>query len=100
MSWNYRVIKRYQDVRYGQGKKDWYYGVHEVYYNKNGEITSISENSIRPIANEFEGLRGEVNKMLSAFGKPVLDYDEIEFAEWSEEDSQEHDHHVKGTQCC
>jgi hypothetical protein len=84
----------------GKGKKDWYYGIYEVYYNKDGDITAITEAPIEPIANSFEELRGEMGHMMSALGKPVLDYDEIEFKPWSEEDSQELDHHVKGTQCC
>ena len=93
MSWNYRIIKRYQDVRYGQGKRDWFYGVYEVYYNKDGKITAISEEPIAPVGNHFEELRGEVSKMMSAFGKPILDYDQIKFVKWSEEDSQEYNSH-------
>ena len=99
MTWNYRVIKRYSDVRFGQGTRDWYYGIYEVYYNENGDITAISEEPIAPVGNDFEDLRGEVGKMFSAFGRPVLDYDEIKFAEWAVENSQEYDAHVKGTRC-
>ena len=68
MSWNYRVIK-----------KDDEFGIHEVFYNKRGEICLISDDQIAPYGKEIEELRGDVNKMTDAFGKPVLVYDEIQF---------------------
>ena len=75
MSWNYRVIK-----------KDAEFGIHEVYYNKRGEICLISDDQIAPFGKDFDTLRGDVNKMTGAFGKPVLTYDEIEFASMDSED--------------
>ncbi len=74
MSWNYRVIKRTD-----KGGFD-YYGVHEVYYNKRGEICLISEDHIAPFGDSFDELRGDVSRMFEAFGKVTLIYDEINFA--------------------
>ncbi len=123
MSWNYRVIKRLQDIPGGQGKRWYYSGIYEVYYNSDGDICLISEEPIAPIGSNFEELRGKMNHMLSALGKPVLDYDKIEFAPMDEDgdntennvdwnmcddsyigspdfDMRNFDGHVKGTRCC
>ena len=104
MSWNYRVVKRYQDVVGGRGSKEYFYSIHEVFYNSNGDIVSISEEPAGPENESFEELRGEVTRMLDAMGKPVLDYDQIEFGEWIdgclESAIENYDGHVKGTQCC
>ena len=66
MGWNYRVIKRLCDRKY-------YFGIHEVYYNSDGDICIIAEEAIGPMGESFEKLRSEMNHMLSALGKPVLD---------------------------
>jgi len=74
MSWNYRVVK-----------KDDGFGIHEVYYNKAGDICLMSEDQIAPYGEDFDDLRGDVNNMTGAFGKPVLIYEEIEFASMDSE---------------
>jgi hypothetical protein len=74
MSWNYRVVKRTDKAGFD------YYGIHEVYYNKRGEICLISEDAIAPSGEDFDELRADVNNMQGAFGKPVLVYERIEFA--------------------
>lgn len=123
MGWNYRVIKKLCDVPshafYGQ----WVFGIHEVWYNSDGDICLITEDAIEPVGDSFEKVRSEMNHMMSAFGKPVLDYDKIEFGPMNEDgdntennvdwnmcddsyigspdfDIKNFDGHVKGTKCC
>jgi hypothetical protein len=123
MSWNYRVVKRLCDVPGGKGKREFEFGIHEVYYNSAGDICVMSENSIAPGGENFNEIRSELNHMLSAFGKPVLDYHAIELAPMNEDDDntengvdwnwcddtyigspdfdmKNFDGHVKGTKCC
>lgn len=117
MPWNYRVVKR-------QAFNDeWIFGVYPVYYNKDGDICLISVEPEAPGGETLEELRSHINRMLSAIGKPVLDYDKIEFAPMDEDgDNTEDgvdwnmcdetyigtpdwnlrnfDNHVKNTRCC
>jgi hypothetical protein len=90
MSWNYRVIN-----------KGGIYGIHDVYYNSRGNIVSIGDNAVYPSGGSFEELRGDMGRLFSALGKPVLVYEEIEFDSMDDSDEiPEFDGHVKGTQCC
>ena len=96
MSWNYRVIKRdhpvqdwwikkTEDGECGVGHIETTYAIHEVYY-KGGNIVAISADPIHPIGDTFEELRGELRRMfIDALGKPVLDYDHIEFGDWDDD---------------
>jgi hypothetical protein len=75
MDWELRVVKRYMDVPMGRGKRDWFYGIYEVLLNEDGKILCMGLDPIAPLLTEFEALRGDVVKMLDAFGKPVLEWE-------------------------
>lgn len=75
MSWNYRVIKRTHDTG------ETWYQMHEVYYNDAGEITGMTISPIDPAGVTMEELRESLDWMYKALDKPVLDYDNIEYAE-------------------
>ena len=76
MSWNYRVVKRTYCC------EETWYQIHEAYYNSNGEITAITEKPVDPAGLTMDELKESLEWMQKALEKPVLDYDNIEFAEW------------------
>jgi hypothetical protein len=72
MSWNYRVVKTVTKIPLGD--TDISYGIHEVYYDSNGDIISISEGLAHPISDDLEGLQWNLERMIEACKKPVIDY--------------------------
>ncbi len=70
MSWNHRIMRRV-------GKDgEPYYGIHEVYYDKNDKVEGYTENAVAPFGETEEELRRDVRRMEEAFRLPALDYDE------------------------
>lgn len=66
MSWNFRVCKLIE-------KDTPYYGIHEVYYDENNDIVSISGKTL-VISDDIEGLKWNLEKMLECCEKPIIDY--------------------------
>jgi len=67
-SWNYRLIRHIEPPN-----KEWY-AIHEVYYEKDRPVT-ITDGPTRPAADSVEGLKADMQRMMEAFDKPFLDYD-------------------------
>lgn len=98
MTWNYRVCKeKFEDVT---GELCYGYSVHEVYYNKKGEIVGISEEAIAPWTDvEFQdkdtdeegliNLETILNRYRRALREPVIDLDTVEYSAYDEEDEEE-----------
>lgn len=78
MSWNYRVVKQH----FKETGED-FFGIHETYYDDNGNVKSITVNSVRLIDNSLEKLRHSCQMMLSAFENPVLNYEDFKLREYS-----------------
>lgn len=72
MSWNYRVVKTITKIPLGD--TDISYGIHEVYYGDNGDIVNISESLAHPISDDLNGLKWNLERMMEACNKPVIDY--------------------------
>jgi len=78
MGWNYRLIKRNKPVAeslnkiYPDGYT--YFAIHTVWYDKDGNPNGISENSVEMTGEEVSDLKYDIEKMLEAVSKPVLDY--------------------------
>ena len=70
MTWNYRVLKHVTTAG------SWYQ-VHEVYYNKDGSITSCSEDAPAPFGETVEELQEVVELMKEAFDTPPIPYEDI-----------------------
>ena len=89
MSWSYRICtkKLVSDVcDMDTGKvletyKEDQFGICEVYYNDEGEIAFTSENFIEPYGETLEDLKANFDDMQKAFELPVLDLDNIVYAE-------------------
>lgn len=74
MNWDYRVIEHHGA-----------FTVHEVHYNDNGAIISISDDPMGPSGETLEELKTDMEYFLLALDKPVLRKEEIELAETENE---------------
>lgn len=70
MSWNYRVIKLIDETIIT-------YGIHEVYYDDEGEPESYTSEPIRLSAETFVELSLVLARILDALKKPVLSPDDF-----------------------
>ena len=91
MSWSYRVAKKrltvdiLKDEVTGEVVDSYsedQFGICEVYYNDKGDITFTSENFIEPYGETLEDLKANFEDMQKAFELPVLDLDNIVYAEY------------------
>ena len=71
MTWNHRVVKR----TYPNG--DVSFGIHEVYYDDNGNVTGCTEDPIGVVEDTEEDLYTTLNRLIDAAGKDVLIYEEL-----------------------
>jgi hypothetical protein len=75
MSWNYRIVK---------GKTedgDEYFGVHEVYYNRDGSIKLMTESPVEVASDTLEGVKSVLQMMSDCLSKDVLVDGEIVFTD-------------------
>ena len=70
MTWNYRVVRRV----YPGADEEFY--VHEVYYTASRVAHARSELPSAPCGDTPEELRADLERMLKAFEKPVLEFDD------------------------
>ena len=68
--WNYRAVRKKENTGYS-------YAIHEAYYNKDGFVVAITKNGMEPFGENIEELRHSWVMMAEAFGKPILDYENI-----------------------
>lgn len=68
MSWDYRILR----TDHPSGEIT--FGIHEVYYDSEGKPNACSVDPMDPHGETVEELREDINAMLKAFDKPVLDY--------------------------
>ena len=83
MSWNYRVIRKTYKKKETLLEEECF-NIHEVYYDKEGYIISLTKNPVSVGAESLEGLEWVLSKMKEALDKPVLDYEELE-GKWKKE---------------
>lgn len=87
MSWNYRVVQHKDEPFKGIPQDDWY-GIHEVYYDGDDKPKSVTVEPVHPFGLNVEELRSCIDMMLSAFEKPVLDYDSFSNNDMETEDER------------
>ena len=73
MSWNHRVMKR--SYTHKDGTIEYTYAIHEVYYDKEGNVDSYTEDSVAPQGETLEELEKEIELFKKAILKPVLNYE-------------------------
>lgn len=79
MGWNHRVVRHVNPSPLDKDE-EYYYQVHEVYYNSDGEVTMMTKEGVSPYGNNIEDLTEILEWMTKALTKPILDYD-MEFAD-------------------
>jgi len=72
MSWSYRVVKTVTKIPLGE--TDISYSVHRIYTDENNDIVNISEQPVYAISDDAESLVWQLQKMMEACNKPVIDY--------------------------
>ena len=72
MSWNYRITKEIKHHKYLH-EPETIFGIREVYYDENGDISGISE---MPdiIAESVDELKNILERMIECCDKPLIDY--------------------------
>jgi len=76
MSWNHRVIRRiYPNVHMDDSIL---YEVHEVYYDEEGNIGSITQEPINIMEETVDDLRKTVERLTKCLEQPIIDYDTLE----------------------
>jgi len=76
MPWNHRVIRH--QTRNLFGDPDVGFAIHEVYYDNDGNIKSMTSDSVKPWGDTKDELRLELLRMLDALNKPDIDLAERE----------------------
>ncbi len=69
--WNHRVLRK------KESDGNYYFQIHEVYYDENGKAWAATETPARPLGESQEELKETVQLMLNACDFPILDYDDI-----------------------
>ena len=72
MSWNYRIVAR----KYGDD--EYYYDIHEVYYDNDGSIKMWTRDGVGIGGYSVEELRSAYKMYGVAFNKPLLYWHEDE----------------------
>jgi hypothetical protein len=70
MTWNYRVV-RVEEEGYDR------YQLYEVYYDDDGKLEGMTENSMHPYGESVEELQNDLEYMMEALRKPVLDMKDL-----------------------
>lgn len=73
--WNYRVHKKI--FRYPSGEPEEYYSIHEAYYNDEGKLDGWTEKSISPGGSTLEELKNDLEMMLEALNKEIIDWEKM-----------------------
>jgi len=79
MSWNYRVCKSTYTVG---DISEASFEIREVYYNKVGDITAVTENAVGVVGDDIDEIKIVLGKMQLALSKDVVDLDTIVFAKY------------------
>lgn len=91
MAWNYRVgfrtvshlvVDDKDYTRVADTLEETQYGLVETYYNDDGEITFTSAEFQSPCGENLEELKRCFEKMKKAFELPILDLENIAYAEY------------------
>lgn len=70
MSWNYRVVKKVKD-----GSE--FYGIHEVFYDENKNIWTLTEDPVRPFGESLDEIKNSYLMMAESFLQNVINYDDF-----------------------
>ena len=74
MSWNYRIVRQFVADGLTTVPQPWF-GIHEAYYDKQGQCTNITVDPVPIVGDTVEELNGVRTMMFAATKLPVLDYE-------------------------
>ena len=74
MGWEYRVSKEIQTHKYRHYDPKIVYGIKEVFVDDNGDVTHIPSTIPLCLSESVDELKTEIQNMLLACDKPVIDY--------------------------
>jgi hypothetical protein len=77
MSWNHRVVKSTEKSKFFD-EPIISYGIHEVYYDKSGKITGISEEPIRINEDNHLELYNTIARIENCLNKKTVIYETLE----------------------
>jgi hypothetical protein len=77
MSWNYRLVKTTEKSKFF-AEPVISYGIHEVYYNKDGKINGVTEKPVRIIGDNHLELYDTVNRIVECLNKKTVVYETLE----------------------
>lgn len=71
MPWNYRMMRQvcHDEI---------IYGIHEVYYDENGNVKNWTVNVLGPKGETYEDFIADFEHWMAAFDKPLLDEIELQ----------------------
>lgn len=69
--WNHRIIKR--SFPRPDGTVDVLFGIHEVYYDAEGNPNTCTMNPIRIVGDSVDELKRTIDWIRAALKKPILD---------------------------
>lgn len=72
--WNYRVMRKV--CKHSEGVSE-SFGIHEVFYDDDGEPHSCTVEPMTPYGENYYELKADLNAMYNAFNFPPLDYDDL-----------------------
>jgi hypothetical protein len=76
MSWNHRIIRRiYLNTHMDDSIL---YEIHEVYYDSDGTISSITKEPISIMEESVDDLRKTVERLTKCLEQPIIDYDTLQ----------------------
>jgi hypothetical protein len=73
--WNYRVIVK--TLHSPPLEDELSFGIHQVFYDSEGNINSFTSTPSFPIGETENGLKTSIALMMSAFTRPVICYNNI-----------------------
>lgn len=65
MTWNYRILAH-------KDKNEWFFEIHEVYYDNNGKPEGYTENGVSVGGESLKGIEWTLDKMKECVNKPIL----------------------------
>lgn len=72
MHWNHRVLRHIGNEGI-KGTPEYYYQVHEVFYNDDHTINGWAEKGVCPMGETLEDLQEELDRCKRALNTPVLE---------------------------
>jgi len=75
MTWNHRIVRKF--YKHVHRDDTMLFQIHEVFYNPDGSVMSITEEPTRIMEESVEDLQKTLERLQECLKHPVLDYDTL-----------------------